>query len=360
MKLLQKIMKRIGIAMVALMVFAMANASAVSAADNPYGPLFNYFTDAPSFKGYAIGQEKDFLRIKQGANGTTNTAEVCEGDVSMWFYVHNSQAAFNNGENYTGPGVAKDTRIRVAIPTAKSQAHVLTGYVSASNANTVSDTATITCGSEATTLEYANNVEIQTNAPEGMKINGDITSAQGATIGLNGKDGVYPGCWDHRVLVTFKVKVVKQVKPVEGDGVCKASDVTVVDKNSRKIRASVNGAVTGQGASIVGYEINWGDGSKSTKQTDEHVYAKDGEYTVTARVQVKLPDGSTKWVTSTACTKKVTFKKDVPPTVVPPVVTPPSGKLTDTGPASLAGIFAGTSALGAAAHNIVTRRRNRK
>ena len=65
-----------------------------------------------------------------------------------------------------------------------------------------------------------------------------------------------------------------------------------------------------------------------------------------------MPDGSTKWVTSTTCTRTVTFKNGTTPVV------PPSGKLPDTGAGNILAIFAATVAIAAIAHRFVMRRKS--
>lgn len=326
-------------------------------------PVFNDFYNVPN----GVGDEADFVRVKPKAGGNgdyvSNLNDACNigSSFNVRTYVHNG-ADPNLNNNGSGSAVAHDVIVRMTAPLNKAQSSFkFDSTVSASNAATVSDSATLSCNGKTVKLSLvAQSVQVYSK-PTGW--NGAPDSAVNGTLKIGSRvpgSGDVWGCWDDRVIVVYEVKVEEAPKPVVGDGVCKASDLTVVDNKTRKIRVTVNGALSGQGASIVGYEINWGDGSKSNKQTDEHTYAKDGDYTIVARVQVKLPDGSTKWVTSTTCTKKVTFKKDVPPTVVTPVVTPPSGKLTDTGAGDIAGIFAGTSAFGAAAHQLITRRRRNR
>jgi hypothetical protein len=309
-------------------------------------PQFNIYNDV-----IGVGNEKDFLRIgPKGATAGqfTNQQTVCDGEADLWFYVHNGAPEGFNGTNFNGTGVAKDTKIKVALPGGESKDHTLSGTISANNAASVMDTAKLVCGTDAVSVSYvAGTTEVFSQNLGTVKLNAQqeqqlLTS--GTQIGSHAMNGVVPGCWEFRVWVKLTVKVKKQEKPV-GNGVCKATDLQVIDKVSRKVKVTVNGQLTGEGASIVGYRINWGDGTAfATTQTAEHSYAKDGTYTVTGEVRVRMPDGSEKWVSAANCVKQVTFKKDVPPTVVTVTTLP------KTGAGSMLGIFAATTAAGALAH----------
>jgi hypothetical protein len=321
-------------------------------------PAFNIYTGVPD-----QGNEADFLRGRVSgdtADPVNNLNSTCETGkkFQMRIYVHNGASQHNNA-NGSGPSVAKDSKVKVNLDNANAKsAFNPSATISASNAGAVTDGMTITCSDGKTVkLSYVAGSAAQYSPLSGVKPLSDNIVTTGAPIGTMNPDGNMWGCWDQRVWVRLEVKVEEVQKPKVGDGVCKVTDVAIVDNTKRTVRSTVNGVTTGEGASIVGYEINWGDGTVTRNQTDTHTYAADGTYTITARVQVRMPDGTTKWVTSKECTRTVTFKKDQPP-VVPPVA-PPSGILPETGISGLAGIFAGTSVLGTAAHHIVTRRRSR-
>lgn len=323
-------------------------------------PAFNVFTGVPD-----VGNESDFFRVRvdgDSAEPVSDLSSSCETGKKFQFrvYVHNGASQFKN-DNGNGPSVAKDTKVKVNLNNANAKSVFDTSAnISASNAATVTDGATIRCSDgKVVKLSYVTGSAQQYNPGSGIKPVSDSIVTTGAAIGTNAPDGNMWGCWDQRVWVRLVVEV-KEVPPVvvTGDGVCKVTDLTVVDQDKRTVRATITGATTGQGATIVGYETNWGDGSAvSTSQTATHTYAKDGTYKIVSRVQVKLADGTTKWVVSDACTRTVTFKPGVPP-VVPPV-TPPTTVLPDTGAGNLFGIFAGVSTASAGAYQIVLRRRAR-
>lgn len=354
MNIFKKVYKVVGLSLAVSVAALLININGASAAVSPNGPIFNHFTNVSG-----IGDEHDFLRIQKDDGSRVNTVDACDGEVNMWLYVHNSQSDLYNGTNYDGVGVAHDTRVRVNIPSNESQNHTLTGYVSANNAATVSDTANITCNGESTTLDFvAGSLTHNTNLPQGYTVTGDITSQAGVLITMNGQPGgTVPGCWDYRISLNFKVKVIKKETPPPSTGVCKVVAIDVL--GNRKVRASVTGQV--DNAQIVGYEINWGDGKNSNKQTDEHQYAGDGTYRIVTKVQIKFADGSTEWVTSSGCTKDVTFKGEEPPIVVtPPPTVVTASKVTtlpDTGAGDVLGLFMATTAAGAAAHRVFRTRK---
>lgn len=324
-------------------------------------PVFNQFYDVPN----GVGDEADFVRVKPKAGGNgdyvnaLNDACNVGSSFNVRTYVHNGADPSLNG-NGSGSAVARNVVLRQTAPLNKSQnSFKFDSTISASNAASVSDSATLNCNGKTVKLSLVANSVQTYSKPLGFQGAPDSSVNGSLSLGsrVQGSGNVW-ACWDDRVIVVYEVKVEEVPVVVTGDGVCKVNDVVVLNQDKRNIRATVNGVTTGQGASIVGYEINWGDGSAvSNKQTDTHTYAKDGTYRIVGRVQVKLADGTTKWVTSTECTRTVKFEAGKPP-VVPPV-TPPTTVTTlpVTGAGNLFGIFAGTSALAAGAHQIVTRRR---
>ncbi len=359
MKLFKNILKGLIPVFASVMIFASlagrAYAIPYTGATTPPAPspAFNVYTGVPS-----EGNEADFLRGKvlgDTSPSTTNVQNSCATGTKFQLrvYVHNGASQDLNG-NGTGPSVARDTKVKVDLKNATSKsAFDPQATLSASNATSKSASMSLTCtNGKVVKLSYITGTAKQFTSA-GEKALSDSIVTTGAPIGTVNPDGNVWGCWDQRVYVTLQVEVTEVPVVVTGDGECRVTDVTVLDQTARKTRATINAATTGQGASIIGYEINWGDNTAvSNKQTDEHTYAADGTYTITARVNVKMPDGSTKWVTSTTCTRTVTFKNGTTPVV------PPSGKLPDTGAGNILAIFAATAAIAAIAHRFVMRRKS--
>lgn len=334
----------LGFGAIAMALLFTAGVQAQSAS----GPIFNNYSGVDG-----VGNEADFLRIRQTDGTKVDTVEACSGEVTIWFYVHNSQAAANNGTNNDGPGVAKGTRVKVAIPTGTSNTQTLKGTISATNAATVTDTTKITCGGKAVKLEYVSTDPVYTTAPGGYTLKGDITSATGAELGYNG--GVLPGCWDYRAWITLKVRIVPEQPKVQ-TLVCDL--LTVTAPVNRKVTASVKATAT-NGATISGYTIDFGDKTTPvSSQTASHTYAKDGTYTITGSVEGKV-NGYKDSFSSKNCVKQVTIKTPpVEPPVEPPV-TPPT-ELPDTGAGSVLGIFAAVTLAGAFGHRLWTIRKSNR
>lgn len=278
----------------------------------------------------------------------------------------------HNRENPAGPR-ANNVRVRFVVPTTESTSHGITGISSADNAPTISTTTTVNTAPDTTKLEFisgSSKFRYNRGAQDGnpaCETGFEYPPASCyATVSLPDsviaggvnldtiRGGPLRGCNAHHETVIIEVVAKKKViPPPVKDAVCKSVDVKAFD--NRRVTATVTGGVTN--GQIIGYEINWGDGSTSTKQTDEHTYGKDGTYNITSRVQVRFTDGETRWVTSTACTSQVTFKADQPPVVTPPVVTPPATALPNTGMGSLVGIFAAVSTAATLAYRMVWARR---
>lgn len=318
-------------------------------------PAFNQYTGVPE-----IGNESDFFKGREAGVGdwVNNVSSACNNgqEFSLRAYVHNgaSQHANNNG---SGPSVAHNTMIRVALPgNTEASNFPITAYLSSSNAGSMSDGMSINCNGKTVKLSYITGSAVQVSALSGTQALSDSIVTTGAKIGTMSPDGKVWGCWDQRVQVFLKVKVTDVPdKPKPSEGKCKAVSVKTFD--NRRVSVSVTGHVTN--ATIVGYQIDFGDGTVVNQQSAEHTYAKDGTYTIVGRVQVKLANGQTEWKTAEACTKKVTFKSDKPVPPTPPVTpptTPPAEVLPNTGTGDVLGIFAATSAAGTLAHKFVYRR----
>jgi len=133
---------------------------------------------------------------------------------------------------------------------------------------------------------------------------------------------------------------------------------------------------TAKNATFKQASYNFGDGSAvllTDKTTVNHTYAADGSYTVTASVTFMV-NGVEKTVTSDACKTVVSsttppehctipgkenLPKDSPDCKVTPV-TPPTNTpttLVNTGPGSIAAVFAATSLAGAMAYRVFMTRR---
>lgn len=137
-------------------------------------------------------------------------------------------------------------------------------------------------------------------------------------------------------------------KPVTPVYACKLLTVTLgVD---RAVNAKVD-VVAENGATVNNVSYNFGDGSAPVVTTGgpaDHKYASDGTYKVVATVTFNTG----KTTATSNCGVDVTIKMPETPQTLPATTT-----LPNTGVGSVAGLFAGVTGLGTAAHAIVARRR---
>jgi hypothetical protein len=146
---------------------------------------------------------------------------------------------------------------------------------------------------------------------------------------------------------------------------CDAFNI-VADVN-RTVKISAFSTTAKNGASFTNAVVTWGDTSSPLSSANivgqTHQYAKDDTYTVTATAHFSV-NGKDVTAGGPQCVKQVTFSSTKPPTVTPPT-TPPATPATpaaptalvNTGPGSVMGLFAATTAIGAVAHRWMLGRR---
>lgn len=187
---------------------------------------FNSITDNPR-----EGDERAFFTLKDNSNtaagGFAHNVTVHDGEtVLLRLYVHNNAASDLNGANLDGTGVAKNTQVRVWLPSVSDSTMRANAYVSADNATpqTVSDSSDLTSGNSSKfTLQYVPGSAVAYNnfaGTSGLKLNDSIVTT-GAKIGEAKADGIVPGCFDYVNVVTLQVKVHMATTPVPGFTVSK-------------------------------------------------------------------------------------------------------------------------------------------
>lgn len=347
--------RRVGIT--ALGVFTGLAFSAIAYATPAFGPsrptftwanpatyiTFNSITDSPVW-----GDERYVVKardVNAGTNTYSNNVAVTDNqELLVTTHFHNNAASSLNL-------VAKNTKVKVALPQTEATNQSLTSYISADNANPTQVWATMDMTSTYPfTLEYiSGSAQLKTNYITTAL--SDNVVKDGVLVGTYHPNGEVKGCSEFSGYVSFRVKVHKKEapKPVYS---CDALNVDVL--NNRQISASV--AFTAKdGATFSSVDYDFGDGTAAlhTNSTAavNHTYAKDGTYTITSTVNFKINvDGQVKDVSS-KCVKKVTITT---PQVLPVTTTP----LPNTGAGSVLGLFAGVSALGTAGHLVFRRYRN--
>jgi hypothetical protein len=336
-------------------LFPVATAAAIPAGSVPYAgeetsgttfPAFNIFNGVPS-----VGNEGDFIRVKKDGEGNSTLrnsvdTECKTGDrFDVWFYLHNgAKPSLNN--NGTGPGVAHNVVAKVTLPSTTGQN--ITGGVTASNAEAISDTAIINCAGKQFRLKFVSN-----SASAFLDLSNQVVALPnsivegGASIGTTALNGDVWGCWDQRVWMGMKVEVEEIPEVVKTPPVCEALTIT---QDRRKVTVN-NVAYRANDSTVSGVRIDFGDGTVQTVTSFpiSHDYSRDGDFTI--RATVMSNNGN---VTSDDCVKKITVSPTPTPPVTPPV-TPPT--LPSTGAGDVIAIFAATTVAGALIHRFVLSRR---
>lgn len=122
---------------------------------------------------------------------------------------------------------------------------------------------------------------------------------------------------------------------------------------NRYAKFTVNGSASG-GATVTRYFFNFGDGTeefRTTSNVAEHTYARDGQYAVRAKVEVRLPNGELRVAEGDKCVAAVTFTGTPPTTPGKPTTLP------NTGAGDAIAIFIGVAAASTAAYYVVVVRR---
>lgn len=179
------------------------------------GPVFNSFINTPSY-----GDERAFVdarRSDQTAAGSFKNVlpSVTEGskEIVVRMYVHNNA---NQSTNASGLGVAKNTKVRVDLPSAEGQSLRARGYISADNATPglVEDTVDFV-DSKKFKVEYVpGSATLYNNQAfsNGTQLSDSIVTT-GAPIGDNALDGNLPGCFEYEAVIQVKLKVVVPEEP---------------------------------------------------------------------------------------------------------------------------------------------------
>lgn len=307
----------------------------------------------------------NFYRVKNITTGSSyadqTTADKCQ-TVQFLTQIHNP-----------GPESLTGVKVKATLPTTATDPISSAATISASNAASQTDTATVDLP-QAYKIDYVagstklldHNAGVLQGLPDGIL---------GAGVDIPGGVGV---SLQQIRYVQFQAKIdcpqppvcppgttgtpPNCVEPPKKNVACDALSAEVIGSTNipAKIKFTAKATATG-GAAISGYVFDFGDDAKqeTTNATIEHTYNKEGNYTAT--VQAKSSLGTTAVAANCSVTIKVT--KEKPPVVVPPVTTKPTpsttvpGELPATGPeAAFAGLF-GTGALGFSVRSWLASRR---
>ncbi len=181
------------------------------------GPVFDSFVNTPYY-----GDERAFLDARM--SDKTDTKDVLPyvttgtKDVILRTYIHNNA---NQSTNSTGVGVAKDTKVRIALPTATDTSLRARSYITASNAtpSEVTDTADLVDTTPFSVSYVPGSAKIYNGAHQGGFNLSDNIVTTGDLVGYDQMDGNFPGCFNYQAYVEIHVKInvptvsiTKQVK----------------------------------------------------------------------------------------------------------------------------------------------------
>ena len=162
------------------------------------------------------GDERNFVQIREVGGQYGEQASIVPGkEYEAYVFYHNNYKNHNEteAERMNGPGVARNTQMRVQMPRVakKGEKTRISAVVSASNAqpNQVWDEAYGVATSDVA-LRYVQGSAKITNdgATNGMTMP-DSLFTTGANLGFNKLDGNLPGCNEFSGFVTFRFKAVQ-------------------------------------------------------------------------------------------------------------------------------------------------------
>lgn len=169
--------------------------------------VFNSITDNPAY-----GDERNFVRIKPADAG--NSAYADDVDVEpgkeyeVMVYFHNNASKTFNSAEHDFKGIAKDTRLRVAMPDklTAGERTGLTGYISASNATPkqVYDDAFMKSSQDVALKYVSGSAKVTSFGAVNGQTLPDSFLLEGANLGYDSLNGELPGCNEYAGYVTYK------------------------------------------------------------------------------------------------------------------------------------------------------------
>lgn len=256
------------------------------------GPVFNSFVNTPSY-----GDERAFLdarRSDQTAEGSykNELANVTEGsrEVVLRTYIHNNG---NQDLNASGVSVAKNAKVRIALPTAESQALRARSYISADNAALVEDTVDLVGGQNFRVEYIPGSAKLYNYGPfkNGTAISDSVVTT-GAPIGYDAMNGNLPGCFDYAATVQIRVRIIVKQTPklTVNKEVRKAGEKEWKKEVSAKPGEKVEWLITAQNTgptvqnnmivrdvpapnnTLVSGSVRWIDVNQNAAQTDKPLF----------------------------------------------------------------------------------------
>lgn len=235
------------------------------------GPVWNSFVNTPFYgdeRAFFDARRSDTITggdiYKDVLSGVTQNAQK---EVVLRTYIHNNA----NGSTNATVGVAKDSKVRIDLPTGTSTMLRARSYISSSNVAPgypaeVTDTAELV-DTTPFGIEYISGSALICNAAhpctdnnnDGIKEGGvrlaDSIVSNGAAIGYDQMNGDVPGCFEYQAFVEIRVKV-------------KQPEITF-NKEVRKENTTANPTTYGEIATVKpGEKVQWKIAFKNTGNAD--------------------------------------------------------------------------------------------
>ncbi len=179
-----------------------ADSAALNRCGSLEGPVLNSFINTPSY-----GDERAFFDGRRADQTVGQNADLISDvtngskEVVLRTYVHNNA---NQNTNAT-IGVAKNTKVRIGLPTATAQVLRARSYITADNAAGVEDTTDLS-GSQQFSVSYVAGSAKLLRGTASYNLSDSIVTT-GALIGDKTMDGNLPGCFEYAALVEIRVRV---------------------------------------------------------------------------------------------------------------------------------------------------------
>ncbi len=285
-----------------------ATTTLTSSAPSDTIPEFNKLTDVVG----GVGNEADFVRVRKTGTedpftNLVNDACVDGQEVSIQVYIHNSSNNNANGENFDGPVVAQGTRLSLT-----DGGKTVDGEISATNAASVFDDATITCNGQEVDFDFVSgSAVIKTAVQDYVTLSDDVFTPGGTPIGYAGQNGKFPACFEYRAWVYAKVVIKKKEVPVVKKK-CVIADV----KRLTRTRYEITANAEVQNATVTSYVFTTKNASGAvvdtkTFNTNALSQAYEVEQTTPGTYTVKAVINTDKGVADGKC--ETTFKVEEKP-----------------------------------------------
>lgn len=233
-----------------------------------YAPERQTYTYGPDFKGAdhvqfnsivnnpSYGDERYFFTGRDNAIQSGGWSDPVNNvqpgkEYLLRIFVHNNA---NQGLNASGKGVAKDTKVKVTLPTEVGTNLVATAAISASNATpgTVTDTLNFKSASGVKLTYVPGSAEIDTAYKQGVKLSDSIVTS-GATVGSEAINGIWKGCFGYAGFVYLRVKATAPAPEKPSVSIVKTASSTNVapgDKVNYTLTVTNNSKADAQNVTV--------------------------------------------------------------------------------------------------------------